>query len=125
MSFTRRAFTMGGLGLSLFGCGSPGPEPPAPTVRDPGTFVAVDEGKGWLTLYRCIDTFAFEEETLLFLRTYDVRPATVEEARALAQHGKLPILTPTSAIAIDQFPTGPAWIVWFRTLTEQEIALSQ
>lgn len=120
-----RLLAIAGFVALAAGCASDEVTPPGPTLREPGTFVAVDEGKGYLTLYRTLDTFAFEEETLLFLRTYDVAPQTPEEARAIARSGDLPILYPVSAVDIEQFPSGPSWIVWFRTLTEAEIALSQ
>jgi hypothetical protein len=37
----------------------------------------------------------------------------------------LPSLYPVSAVALEDFPVGPSWIVWFRTRTDEEVALSQ
>jgi hypothetical protein len=121
----RRWLLLPGLASALVACGSDAPEPPNPSLRDPGTFVAVDEGKGHLTLYRSIDTFAIEDDVTLFVRTYDVTPRTLDDALALAKHGPLPVLYPTVAVALENFPSGPYWILWFRTLTEAEIALSR
>jgi len=115
---------LGALGVALAGCSSDALDPSAPTFADPGTFVAVEESPGQLTLYRCIDTFTVEGDVTLFIRSYDVAPRTVDEARELARHGELPVREPTIAVALTRFPGAPFWIVWFRTLTEDEIALS-
>jgi hypothetical protein len=125
MARLRSALGFVAMALGVSACASDSLGFPQPTFRDSGTFIAVDEGHEWLTLYRSIDTFAFEEETLLFLRTYDVKPTSVDEARRIAKEGPLPVLHPVSAVDLEAFPTGPYWIVWFRTLTDAEIALTE
>jgi len=111
--------------LALAGCSSEAIAEPIPAIERPGTFVAVDEGKGYLTLHRTLESFRVNDETLLVLTVYDVAPATPGEAREIAKDRDIPVLYETAATSLGAFPNGPYWIVWFRSLTEEELARLQ
>lgn len=96
-----------------------GPEP-EPTVDIPGAFTAVDEGDGFLALYRTLDTLRVEGDVLVMLTHYDVQPRTWEEARETAMQDDLPMLFEATAASLKLFPSGPSRVVWYRSLTDEE-----
>jgi hypothetical protein len=108
------------LCAALPACSSDAAPEPEPTIDEPGAFVAVDEGGGSLVLHRTLDQLKVQNETVIFLTVYDVTPATWEEAREISKQHEIPIRFEQLSAVRSKWPGGPAQVVWFRTLTEEE-----
>lgn len=111
---------LGGLPLLLPGCASDSLDPPEPTVRTPGAFVAYDEGLGALSLLRVLDVWYVDVGTILFATFYDVAPQTWEEAAELSKRRDLPMRAPFDFYPEDGLLGLPHRVVWFRTLSAEE-----
>jgi hypothetical protein len=116
----RAGLTLAFSCTSLLACASDTAPEPEPALNTPGAFVAVDEGKGALTLHRSLSTLRLENDTILFLTIYDVQPSSWAEAREISKRHDLPILHDVVTASMNQFPAGPHRVVWFRTLTKEE-----
>lgn len=108
------------LAAPLLGCTSDPDVDPVLTVDTPGAFVAVDEGRGAITLHRTLDTMTVEGDRLIFLTVYDVAPETWEQARLISLRRDLPLAEEVTVASRKAFPGGPHQVVWFRTLDDAE-----
>lgn len=115
-----------GLVLSLLcsalpACASDAAPEPEAGIETPGAFIAVDEGKGALTLLRTIDTLSLQHDTLLIVTIYDVDPTTWEEAREMSKSHDLPIRLEIQFASRGPLIAHPHRVVWYRTLNEDEM----
>jgi hypothetical protein len=121
---TRRA-CITALVLALgVGCSSDAIQAPEPTVTTPGAFVAIGPNDTDLQLYRVVEALSLSSgETLVFVIIYEGHPKSYEAARELAQQPNLPTLIPITALALSELIQNSWKVVWFRSLTQEEIAL--
>jgi hypothetical protein len=96
---------------------------PAIDARVPGAFVAFENQRGRYDLMRTVGGAALEDgDRLMSFILYDVDPATVNDARALAQEPVLPERNHQYFDWQSRVLTRPHEVVWFRTLTADEIS---
>ena len=93
-----------------------------PEVDTPGAFVAVDENLGYLKLYRALDVFDSGGERLVVVSVYAVQPHSSDEARELAKDPNLVVGIVADFVSLNLVMELPHEVVWFRTLTRDEIA---
>ena len=108
--------------LGLAACSSDAAPAPEPRIEQPGSFILADEPVGGLTLYRNIGLLELPGDFIISLRTYDVRPRGVDDARALSQEAGLPVRQLQTAASLRKWPSGPHWVVWYRSLNPGEEA---
>ena len=115
----RRAMLLG-LVLATSACSADDVTLSEPKLETPGSFVATEapDGHGFLLL-RTVMALKLENELVLFMLRYPETPATLEEARALAQGGTLATMDVQLSLAKDLTVRGYD-VVWFRTLTAEE-----
>jgi hypothetical protein len=106
--------------LALCSCSSDAPVEPEPVFDQRGAFVAMDEGKPTLTLFRTLSPWVTEAKTFLFVTIYDVEPSSWDEAREISKNHDIPIRTETGMFVRDDVAAVPHRAVWFRTLTREE-----
>jgi len=106
--------------VALPSCSSDSAPEPAPQFDQQGSFVAVDNGGGKLTLLRILAPFVTQVGTYLFETVYAVEPASYDEAREMAKNPDLPIQVPETVEKRDALASRPHEVVWFRTLTAEE-----
>jgi hypothetical protein len=123
----KRCGGFGAIGVALFaiavsGCSSDDVKVPEAELETPGAFIAIDgyDADNEFTLIRMIDRLDFEFETLLFFSVYDVKPASWEEAREVANGPELPLRAEIDAQPRPAITEHPWRVVWFRTLTATE-----
>lgn len=108
--------------LALGGCASETLPEPEPRYDTPGAFIAQREGNGDLSLLRLLDRLTVEnQDTLLFLSVYDVVPQSFDDARELAKRHDLPLRQGSVTAFGKLFVETEYRVVWFRTLTEEEM----
>jgi hypothetical protein len=75
-----------------------------------------------LVLSRVLVPFFAETGNVLFVTTYRVDPSTFDEARAIAQGPEPPIRFEIDYLSVPILMGYPHEVVWFRTLTAEELA---
>lgn len=119
-SLSRRAAILSLAALAA--CSSDAAPLPEADLGTPGAFVAVQdyEVPGEIALLRVLDHLQLENDRLLFLSVYDVKPASFDEAREMSKSHDIPLRLEIR-IEPDKVVTDhPYEIVWFRTLTKEE-----
>lgn len=122
MDFKRLCFIMLCSG-ALWGCASDSAPEPEPDLETRGAFVGIQgySDKEPITLVRTLDRLRLENYTLMFFTIYDVHPATFSEARELAKSHQIKlreeVWIENKAVVLSM----PHEIVWFRTLTDEEL----
>jgi hypothetical protein len=101
-------------------CASESLPEPEPTLVTPGAFVAEAPDDGPLLLFRTLETFATEGDTIVAFTEYDVSPANWEQAEFFARLPDLPIRIALTAASANLFSQGEYRVVWYRTLTDEE-----
>ncbi|UQA59703.1 hypothetical protein [Polyangium aurulentum] len=122
------ARVFGGALLALFsaaalpGCASDAAHEPEPDLMTPGAFVAVEgyDEPGHLTVIRTLDKLQLENDVLLFVTVYDVRPSSWDEAREMAKSHEIPMRIEIQIDPIGTVTTKPHRVVWYRSLTQEE-----
>ncbi len=108
--------------LLVSACSADSAPIPAIDARMPGAFVAFENQGGRYDLLRTVGGAPLEDgDRLMTFIFYDVEPATVAEARDLAQEPALPERTHQYFDWQSRVLTRPHEVVWFRTLTDDEI----
>lgn len=125
MKQNRWSWMLGLLGatMGLSGCSSDAVALPEAELTTPGAFIAVrDLEPGHpISLIRTIDRLNFEFETLIFFTTYDVEPTSWDDARELAKQHDLGMRVEIEAQPAPAITTRSWQVVWFRTLTDEEL----
>jgi hypothetical protein len=106
--------------LALAACATDSVAEPEPAFDMLGAFVAVDDGKGPLTLIRTLDTLETEVGKYLFVTIYDAEPVSWSEAEELSRDPDLPISRLVDVIPYELVTDNEYRVVWFRTLTDEE-----
>jgi hypothetical protein len=110
------------IGLFIGGCSSDAVLEPEPSVDTPGAFVAVNEGLGYLSLLRTLDTLDLEQAgRQLIVSRYSVQPHSVVEARELSKDRNLLVGTLADFTSVSVITEQEHYVVWFRTLTREEL----
>jgi hypothetical protein len=120
-AMARFAVTMALSCALLPACASDALPLPEPDLETPGAFIAVDEGGDALTLHRTLTVAALESGRFIFLSVYDVNPRSFAEAREMSKRHDLPLRFEGVPASLEDFPSGPYEVVWFRTLTDEEL----
>jgi hypothetical protein len=108
--------------LFAAGCSADSAPIPAIDARMPGAFVAFENQRGRYDLMRTVGGAELNDgDRLMTFILYEVDPATVDEARDLAQEPALPERTHQYFDWQSRVLTRPHEVVWFRTLTADEI----
>jgi hypothetical protein len=107
--------------LALPACSSDAVPEPEPTLETPGAFVALREDDGSFTLNRTLDRFLYADDTFLFFTVYDVEPTSFDDAREIAKRPYLPVRTPVLTASGNLFSKSDHRVVWFRSLTPEEL----
>jgi hypothetical protein len=108
------------LALAVSACATESLPEPEPTIYTRGAFVAVRTEGGAFALFRTLDTFEVEDDTVLLQTRYDVDPRTCEEARELATDADLPVRELVTVSSGNGIAASEHCVVWYRTLTEEE-----
>ena len=108
--------------LVFAACASDAAQEPVAEVDTPGAFIAVDENLGYLKLYRALDVFDSGGERLVVVSVYAVQPHSFDEARELAKDPNLVVGIEADFVGRNAMMAVPHEVVWFRTLTREEIA---
>ncbi|WP_437983063.1 hypothetical protein [Sorangium sp. So ce117] len=109
------------LAATMAACATDDAPEPEPELEFPGSFVAVAEQEGPLTLRRMLDRLLLDNgEMLLFMSSYDVAPRSWEEAREAAKDHDLPVQIELEMLLSSDLTARPHRVVWFRSLTEEE-----
>jgi hypothetical protein len=104
-------------------CSADSLTPPEPALERPGSFVAATDDDGVIFLTRTLRVVALDgEETALEASIYGGAPSSYDEARAWAKEPSLPIASPHAIFSLSVFLTLEPEVVWFRTLTENELS---
>lgn len=110
------------LGLMHVACSADSAPEPAPTLETPGSFVAKRNDAGWLLHRTLSGVHLTPERLLLFFASYPPEHATIEQARSVARGP-----TPTQAALVitekDQFMETATELLWFRSLSEEDLEL--
>ncbi len=122
MDFKRLAYT-GLCSAALYGCASDSAPEPEPDMETRGAFVAIQgySDKEPITLLRTLDRLRLENYTLMFFTLYDVHPSTFSEAREMAKSHHIKIREEVWVENKDIAIAMPYEIVWFRTLSDEEL----
>lgn len=112
---------------AVVGCASdPDPLAPEASVVTPGAFFAVVDAQadeeGLLGLFRTLSALEIELDTVLFCSTYDVAPASFEEARELAKRHDLPVALELKFVSHSSVVSSEHAVVWYRSLNDEELA---
>jgi len=111
------------VSLLAASCSADAVTPPEPAVELPGSFVAVTENDGRILLIRTLRVVPLDSrESLLEAIQYSGAPATVEEARALARDPAAPVFDPHAIFSLQAILAFSPEAVWFRTLSDYELA---
>jgi hypothetical protein len=114
----RRALTLGVL-LACTACSADDVTLSQPTLETPGAFVATQApGANGFFLLRTVVALKLEGDVVLFMLRYPQMPATIEEARALAQ-GPALVSTDVQLLLAKDLTLRGYEVVWFRTLTAE------
>ncbi|XXY54695.1 hypothetical protein WME91_26540 [Sorangium sp. So ce269] len=109
------------LSSALPACATDDAPEPEPELDFPGSFVAVAEQEGPLTLRRTLDRLRLDNgDILLFMSSYDVAPRSWEEAREAAYDHDIPVQIELEVLLRGDITAHPHRVVWFRSLTEEE-----
>jgi hypothetical protein len=120
MSWLRDFLAVAGLCVNVAGCSADAVEEPLPALHLPGTFVVRENDDGSFRLYRTRTAIAFTpERTFLFMDEHPSAFDGVEDGRLKARDHDL-VLVPTGPWLLTQFTKSPYWIVWYRSLTDEE-----
>jgi hypothetical protein len=108
--------------LFVAACSADSAPIPALDARMPGAFVAFENQSGRYDLMRTVGGAPLNDgDRLMTFILYDEDPATVDEARDLAQEPVLPERIHQYFDWQSRVLTRPHEVVWFRTLTADEI----
>ena len=111
------------MGGAVMGCASdPDPAPPEPTLTTPGAFFARPDDDGALGLFRTLSSLEIELDTILFCSTYHATPRSFEEASAFARDHELPVALELTFVSRSSVLSSEHEVVWFRSLTDEELA---
>ena len=111
------------IALALGACSADSVPEPEPTLYSIGAFVAVDEGRDALTLYRTLAVLGDGSTSdAIFLTRYGVQPETYEEAGELAKRRDLPASETVTVLGKGYFDRHDWRVVWFRSLSSEEQA---
>ena len=116
----RRRVVVGLLLAGLGGCSADAVEEPAPALEQAGTFFALRDAPDHFRLLRVRNSVRFDaRHTYLFLDEYRPGAKSLAEARALARNPDLSLL-PIDVALLEDVIEGPYFIVWHRSLREDE-----
>jgi hypothetical protein len=107
----------------LIGCSADEVSAPEPTLRTPGAFVAVEDAPGTVRLFRTLQVVQLQERNdgeFVLSHWYAERAQSFDEARELSRTRELSVETARVWINLSDFDT-PHEVVWFRSLTEDEL----
>ena len=109
---------------SLAGCSADAAPEPEPTLETPGAFVAVAIDDQGYRIWRTLSSIRLENrQEVLFFTAYAPIAEDFAEARALAQDPELEI-NQSLLVSSREYIVGQPWkVVWFRTLTDEELSV--
>ena len=109
--------------LLLSGCSADSVTPPEPTVRRPGSFVALTNEDGGIFLIRTLRVVPFEDgESLFEAIHYQGLASSHDEARRWAKDPNFPVFDEHAIFLLQSVLSLDPEVVWYRTLTESELA---
>jgi len=110
------------LAACLGACSADEAPVPEPRLETPGAFVAVETDAGGYVLHRTLTVLLLENgEELVFSTVYRPEARDFAEAQAFAKDPDLPKAADLNA-ALRSELTARTWkVVWFRTLTREEL----
>lgn len=109
---------------SLPACSADAADEPEPTLETPGAFVAVAIDERGYQIWRTLTSIRLENrQEVLFFTAYAPVAEDYDEARALARDPELEIRQ-SLVVSSREYVTGIPWkVVWFRTLTDEELSV--
>lgn len=122
---TRFARFATALAALAFGsaCSADSLTPPEPELEDPGSFVAATDDEGIIFLTRTLRVVPIDNaETLYEAIIYRGVPASYDEAKSWAKDPSRPIAESHAIFSLRVFLTLDPEVVWFRTLTDDELS---
>ena len=104
-------------------CSADSVTPPEPEVEHPGSFVAAQDTDGLILLLRTLRIVPIDStESLLEAIHYQGTPSSYAEATAWAKDPELPVLERHALFSLRQVLSTEHEVVWFRTLSQDELA---
>jgi hypothetical protein len=112
------------LHLALAGCSADAVSPPEPVIERPGAFVAVTDDDGVIFLVRTLRIVRIDSaESLYEAILYQGAPSSYDEAQAWAKDREWPVADEHVSYSFRVILSHDPEVVWFRTLTRDELAL--
>ena len=123
--FSRSAAALVALAFAT-SCSADSLTPPEPELEQPGSFVVATDDEGLIFLTRTLRVVPIDNaETLLESFIYRGVPSSYDEAKSWAKDPSLPIAEDHAIFSLRIFLTLEPEVVWFRTLTEDELSALQ
>jgi hypothetical protein len=112
------------FGLALAGCSADSVDPPEPAIETPGTFVAATDSDGVSILLRTLRIIPLPNRQSIYdCIVYAGEPSSYEEAKTWAKDPDWPVGSPHSSYAYEaQILAWQPEAVWYRSLTQEELA---
>jgi hypothetical protein len=112
------------LVTSLPACSADAADEPEPTLETPGAFVAVGIDESGYRIWRTLTAIRLENrQEVLFFTAYAPVAEDFAEARELARDPDLEV-GQSLVVSSREYVTEQPWkVVWFRTLTDEELSV--
>lgn len=108
---------------ALASCSADSVSEPEPALERPGSFVAATDAEGIIVLMRTLRVVPIDSaESLYEAMLYEGLPSSYEEAATWAKDRQWPVADPHGIFSLRMVLSSDPEVVWFRTLTEEELA---
>ena len=108
---------------ALASCSADSVSEPEPALERPGSFVAATDAEGIIVLVRTLRVVPIDSaESLYEAILYEGRPSSYDEATTWAKDRQWPVADPHGIFSLRMVLSSDPEVVWFRTLTEEELA---
>jgi hypothetical protein len=107
----------------LLGCSADSVSEPEPPLERPGSFVVVTDAEGIIVLMRTLRVVPIDSaESLYEAILYEGQPSSYHEATTWAKDRDWPVADHHGSFSLRMVLSSNPEVVWFRTLTDDELA---
>lgn len=108
---------------ALASCSADSVSEPEPALERPGSFVAATDAEGIIILMRTLRIVPIDSaESLYEAILYEGRPSSYDEATTWAKDENWPVADHHGSFSLRLLLSSDPEVVWFRTLTDDELA---
>jgi hypothetical protein len=108
----------------LPGCSADAAEEPEPTLETPGAFIALGIDDSGYQIWRTLTAIRLENrQEVLFFTAYAPVAEDFGQAKAFAQDPELEVRQSLVVSSREYIAELPWKVVWFRTLTDEELSV--